>query len=77
MSGAAGTAENLLRQSGGSLDAGTRQTLSSLASVLRQSTAGLEQTDNIRSAMDELDSLISEQWDSHTGGENNLLLMDR
>lgn len=76
LSGAAGTAESLLRQSGGSLDAGTQQTLSSLASVLRKSTTGLEQTDSIRSAMDVLDSLISEQWDSHTGGENNLLLMD-
>ena len=76
ISDAAGTAESLLRQSGGSLDAGTQQTLSSLAAVLRKSTNGLEQTDTIRSAMDDLDSLISGQWDSHTGEDNNLLLMD-
>lgn len=76
ISDAAGTAEGLLRQSGGSLDAGTQQTLSSLAAVLRKSTNGLEQTDNIRDAMDTLDSLISDQWDSHTGEDNNLLLMD-
>ncbi|MCM1150032.1 MAG: hypothetical protein NC319_08135 [Butyricicoccus sp.] len=76
VTGAVSATENLLRQSGGSLDAGTRQTLSSLASLLRQSTAGLEQTDSIRLAKDELDALISEQWDSHTGEDNNLLLMD-
>lgn len=76
ISDAAGTAENLLRQSGGSLDAGTQQTLSSLAAVLRKSTNGLEQTDTIRSAMDDLDTLISGQWNSHTGEDNNLLLMD-
>lgn len=76
ISAAAGTAENLLRQSGGSLDAGTQQALYGLASALRKSTNGLEQTDSIREAMDTLDALITDQWDSHAGGDNNLLLMD-
>lgn len=70
------SAEALLKQSGPSLDDGTRQTLSGLSDALRRSTAGLEQTGTIRNAKDTITSLIDDEWDSHTGGDNNLLLMD-
>lgn len=70
------SAEALLKQSGPSLDNGTRQTLSGLSDALRRSTAGLEQTGTIRNAKDTITSLIDDEWDSHTGGDNNLLLMD-
>ena len=70
------SAEALLKQSGPSLDDGTRQTLSGLSDALRRSTAGLEQTGTIRNAKDAITSLIDDEWDSHTGGDNNLLLMD-
>ncbi|WP_050617898.1 hypothetical protein [Intestinimonas massiliensis (ex Afouda et al. 2020)] len=70
------SAEALLKQSGPSLDDGPRQTLSGLSDALRRSTAGLEQTGTIRNAKDTITSLIDDEWDSHTGGDNNLLLMD-
>lgn len=70
------SAEALLKQSGPSLDDGTRQTLSGLSDALRRSTAGLDQTGTIRNAKDTITSLIDDEWDSHTGGDNNLLLMD-
>lgn len=73
---AAKTAEGLAKQSGQDLDAGTKQALSGLSAALRQSTKGLGQTDTIRSAKDTIDALITDEWDSHTGGDNNLLLMD-
>ncbi len=73
---AAKSAEGLLKQSGGDLDAGTKQTLSALADALRKSTRGLSQTGTIRAAKDTIDALITDEWDSHAGGENNLLLMD-
>ena len=73
---AAKTAEGLAKQSGQDLDAGTKQTLAGLSAALRQSTKGLGQTDTIRSAKDTIDALITDEWDSHTGQDNNLLLMD-
>lgn len=73
---AAGTTEQLTKESGEQLDQGTKQTLSSLSSALRQSTAGLSQTDTIRNAKDMMDQLIDDEWNSHTGQINNLLLMD-
>ena len=71
-----GSLESLLKNSGSSLDAGTRQTLSGLADALRRSTIGLDQTENIRTATDVITDLIEDKWDSYTGEENNLLLMD-
>lgn len=73
---AARTAEDLMKRSGTDLDEGTKQALSGLAAALRKSTKGLGQTDTIRNAKDTIDSLITSEWDSHAGGENNILLMD-
>ena len=73
---AAKTTEALAKQSGQELDAGTKQALAGLSAALRQSTKGLSQTSTIRNAKDTIDALIQDEWDSHTGGENNLLLMD-
>lgn len=69
-------AEALARQSGSDLDEGTRQTLGGLADSLRKSTYGLDRTDTIRTAKNTITDLIDDEWDTHTGGENNLLLMD-
>ncbi|MCI6257198.1 MAG: hypothetical protein MR648_11435, partial [Clostridiales bacterium] len=76
LTGAAQQTESLLKASGGDLDAGTRQALSGLAEALRRSTTGLSQTDTIRNAKDTITGLIDDEWESHTGGDNNLLLMD-
>ncbi|MDE7243782.1 MAG: hypothetical protein K2O18_07385 [Oscillospiraceae bacterium] len=68
--------ENLLQSAGPGLDSGTRQSLSSVAAALRKSTDGLEQTDTIRGALDVINDLITDQWDSHTGEDNNILFMN-
>lgn len=73
---AAKTTEALAKQSGQELDAGTKQALAGLSAALRQSTKGLGQTDTIRNAKNTIDALITDEWDSHTGGDNNMLLMD-
>ena len=52
------------------------QALSGLTDALRRSTTGLSQTDTIRAAKATITSLIEDEWNSHTGGDNNLLLMD-
>lgn len=70
------SAESLLKDSGGDLDEGTRQALSGLTDALRRSTTGLSQTDTIRAAKATITGLIEDEWNSHTGGDNNLLLMD-
>lgn len=70
------SAEKLLKNSGGDFDEGTRQALAGLAAALRKSTRGLSQTGTIRNAKDTIDALITDEWDSHTGEDNNILLMD-
>lgn len=76
MNGFLSSAESLLRSSGGDLDEGTKQVLSSLAEALRKSSAGLNETDTIRNAKDTVTSLIEDEWEKYAGGENNLLMMD-
>lgn len=73
---ASGAAKDLLQKSGPSLDRGTQQALSGVSAALRKSTAGLDQTHTVRAALDTIDALITDQWDSHTGEDNNVLLMD-
>ena len=76
LTGAVRSAEDLMRRSGPDLDQGTKRTLSGVSASLRKATSGLSQTHTIRSAMDTVDALVSDQWDSHTGQDNNVLLMD-
>lgn len=70
------SAEELLRSTGPELDQGTRNTLNGVSASLRKATVGLDQTDTIRNAKATLTDLIEDEWDSHTGEDNNLLLMD-
>lgn len=73
---AARTGEGLLKSSGPVLDEGTRKTLSGTAAALRSASAGLGRTANIRGALQNIDGVITGEWDRFTGEENNLLLMD-
>ena len=73
---AAKATENLAKESGPHLDTGTKQALEGLSSALRKSAKGLGQTSTIRNAKDTIDALIRDEWDSHTGEGDNLLLMD-
>ena len=73
---AARTAESLLKRSGNALDAGTKSTLNGLSALLRSATVGLNQTGTIRDAKRTLSDLIDDEWNSHAGEDNNVLLMD-
>ena len=68
--------ENLARTSGAQLDAGTKQTLEGLASSLRRTAAALATSKDIRAAKSDLDGIITDTWDEHTGDVDNLLNMD-
>jgi len=75
-SAALGSAKELLQKVGPTLDEGTRQSLTGLSSSLRKATDGLDQTGALRDSKNAITDLVEEQWDSHTGQDNNLLLMD-
>jgi len=68
--------ENLARTSGAQLDAGTKQTLEGLASTLRRTAAALATSKDIKATKDDLDGIITDTWDEHTGDVDNLLNMD-
>ena len=70
------SSKSLLHSSGTDLDAGTKQALSGMAEALRRSSSGLDETDTIRNAKDTITDLVDDEWDEHTGEENNILLMD-
>ncbi|MET0016301.1 hypothetical protein [Oscillibacter sp.] len=68
--------ENLARTSGAQLDAGTKQTLEGLASTLRRTATALATSKDIKVTKDNLDSIITDTWNEHTGDVDNLLNMD-
>jgi putative membrane protein len=70
------TAENLLRSTGTQLDAGTQQTLGSLASTLRKTANAMAATGDIQTSKDAMTGIIEELWNDHTGDVDNLLMMD-
>lgn len=69
-------AESLLRSAGSDLDAGTKKTLEGLAASLRATAKSLGTTDNVKSAKNNISSIIEDTWNEYTGEENNMLLMD-
>ncbi len=68
--------EALARTSGQQLDDGTKQTLEGLAASLRRTAAALATSKDIKSAKSNLDSIITDTWNEHTGDVDNLLNMD-
>lgn len=68
--------EELARTSGEQLDAGTKQSLEGLASTLRRTAAALATSKDIKTTKDNLDGIITDTWDEHTGDVDNLLNMD-
>lgn len=68
--------ESLLKKSGTQLNTGAQQSLAGLSAALRKSATGLGQTGVIQNAKDTIKNLIDDEWDSHTGEENNILNMD-
>ncbi|WP_295579529.1 hypothetical protein [uncultured Oscillibacter sp.] len=71
-----GTAEDLLRRTGSQLDDGTRQTLESLATVLRRTANVMATSGSIQSSKNAMTDIIEDLWNDHTGDVDNLLMMD-
>lgn len=71
-----GAFEQLLKTSGTQLDSGTKQTLEGLAAALRATARSLNTTGDVKSAKNNISSIIEDTWNEYTGETNNLLLMD-
>jgi len=71
-----GDVEDLMKSAGDDLDPGMETSLKGMIAAMRKSTKALNETDTIRDAMDTIDALVKDEWDSHTGEDNNMLLMD-
>ena len=68
--------EALLKAAGTPLDAGTKQSLEALASVLRGAARTMSTAGEIKDAKTSICEIIEDTWDEYTGDVNNLLLMD-
>lgn len=68
--------EALLKVAGTPLDAGTKQSLEALASVLRGAARTMSTAGKIKDAKTSICEIIEDTWDEYTGDVNNLLLMD-
>lgn len=66
----------LAKESGGQLDEGTRQSLTSLAETLRKTARSMDATGDVRAAKGSINEIIEDTWQEYTGQVNNLLLMD-
>lgn len=68
--------EDLMKTSGKQLDAGTKQTLEGLAAALRATARSLNTTNDVKTAKNNISSIIEDTWNEYTGDMNNLLLID-
>ena len=68
--------ESLAQKAGKQLDAGASATLSGLSGTLRKTASGFDQTPVIQNAKETVEDLVRDEWDSHTGDIDRLLLMD-
>lgn len=68
--------EAVTKNAGTQLDSGTQKTLSGLAASLRQAARSLSTTSDVKSAKNDISSIIEDTWNEHTGQMDNLLNMD-
>lgn len=68
--------EALLKAAGTPLDAGTKQSLEALASVLRGAARTMSTAGEIKDTKTSICEIIEDTWDEYTGDVNNLLLID-
>ena len=68
--------ENLLKTSGVQLDKGTKDTLSGLSASLRAAANSLKKTTDVKNAKQNIDNIVRDTWNEHTGDVDNLLNMD-
>lgn len=69
-------AESLAKQSGKSIDKGTMDTLNGLSQSLKKTAEALDTNKGIKDAKDNMDSIITDFWNDHTGDVDNILNMD-
>lgn len=70
------TLENQMKSAGGSLDEGTKATLTGLADVLDHAGSGLNQTGVLRSAKDTVINTIDDKWDEFSEEHTTILDID-
>lgn len=68
--------EALMKSTGATLDAGTKQTLDGLAAVLRGTAKTMGTAGEIKDAKTSICDIIEDTWNEYTGDVNNILLMD-
>lgn len=71
-----GDTESLARKSGDQLDQGTKDTLSAVSDTLRKTADAMATSKNLKKAKDDLDRIIRDVWEEHTGKFDNILNMD-
>lgn len=71
-----GSVNEAAQDSRESLSEGTEDSLTNLAETLRRIGEGLTGTDDVRDAKDSISDVIEDEWDSHTGENDNLLNAD-
>jgi len=71
-----GSLEALLQKSGTQLDSGTKKTLEGLAATLREAAKSTSKTGDVKSAKGNINSIIEDTWNEHSGDLDNLLNMD-
>ncbi|MCR4601482.1 MAG: hypothetical protein K5767_07150 [Clostridia bacterium] len=71
-----GDTEYLARKSGDQLDQGTKDTLSAVSDTLRKTADAMATSKNLKKAKDDLDRIIRDVWEEHTGKFDNILNMD-
>ena len=70
-----GSLEALLQKSGTQLDSGTKKTLEGLAATLREAAKSTSKTGDVKSAKGNINSIIEDTWNEHSGDLDNLLNM--
>ncbi|HPR40311.1 MAG TPA: hypothetical protein PKV62_04760, partial [Oscillospiraceae bacterium] len=71
-----GSVNEAAQDSRESLSEGTADSLANLADTLRRIGSGLTGTEDIRDAKDSISGIIEDEWDDHTGEDDNLLNAD-
>lgn len=67
---------DLIREAGGRLDAGTKQSLDNLAATLYRTADSTDAVGGVRSAKDTMSTIIEDTWNEVTGEHSNLLMMN-
>ncbi len=68
--------QNLAKKAEPALNSGAKNSLSSLANVLRKAAVSTSSVSSVKNAKDKISNLIEKKWNEYTGEKNNILNMD-